>query len=1400
MNIYLCNIDRQRVCELNAPAYPALNVNEEYKLNEITTLSFEVPVLNPNYKLLANEQLVEFKNEYYIIKQLSWSKQNDGRLNVRVDAKHYSDILASDLISIDEIEPLNVLDLMKIALQYDTNNLPLTGWAIGNVTVDKTVKRGLEANEQSPFTILLAVAEKYEAYVVFNSKTMTVDMHPITNTSKPIMDLRVSKNLKSIEVDYDTTELVTRLYCYGGQNEEGFDIDIITVNPTEKAYIDNFDYFLSLGYTQQYIDSNKDKFVRTSIWRDTAYFDPSDLYTDGLKELKRVSQPKVNISIEALDVTKSTLPDSVSNLKVGDCIRVIDEDLNNLDILCNVVSRNINHNEPHILSVTIKSNVEYMDLIKELYLNASNASSVVTGAGNIVGNKVTGITTNQISDLYVKFLDAEQIKVLYLTADEIRANYLTADQIQAQYVDTDYLGANYATIGSLEALDAKIENLDVTELSAKVANIENLMADKANIADLDVVKADIVSLKAQDVTIDGKLTASTAEINNLKALKLEVDEFNAYKATVENLYATKATITELEAELASIDTALIDKATIADLNATKASIGVLEASLIEVEDLVATKANITDLNATNANITNLNAQIANINTALIDYAKITDLTALRAEIETLVANEITAVNAEISNIKANYVTTTVLNAQIANVNNLIATKANITDLNATNADIGELNAQVANIETIMSGAIGTGTLQAINITARNTVFENSIIKNAMIDTLDVSKINAGTISTNKFSIKSDDGGVEFLGSTQQFKDAQNRVRVQIGKDTQGNFNFILKGTDGTTTLIDHTGIKSGAIGTGLIVDNMINTGANISGSKININSVITEVNKAGTTQIKGTKIFLDEQNQSLQASFTQLNTTTSGLVTTTGELETTTQSLRTDLTIEQGKISQIITDTTIDGEKLKDKYLETVSTVDGFTTRIGAVESDNTTINSKLLQIDADVNGLTTTVSSNTSEIGAVKTTASQTASQMSWIVKSGTSETNFTLTDRTATLVADKINLSGLVTFSGLNSSVQNTINTSSTNASNALTNANNANTKATDALSMAGVSNTTINNWINSSIIEGQTQINGGYIQTGTISADKLIVDDLFANSSFINYLQTMEIHAEQITSGKIQASHISLEDLSVFKKDTEIVTFRVDTNGEVTVRGTMESYDYLKDTSGWAIKSDGSAEFNNITVRGNLIATKGGIVKTSGETTDVIMWAGSDMAGRHTAPFRVMTDGSVIANKGELGGVFTGEIKIGNIEITDKNVNGGNDAQLLIKNGVTGRTVVKLNDDESNGSVFAQTVNIADEFGNKNIVLNKDGAIATKQSLTVSDSVSNTVVRPDEIIIDGTTLSNVGETFVISSTKTQVNDSLVNGELEVRGKIKTGGFNFGGIVEVTTSTNGIDFNFIV
>ena len=179
-------------------------------------------------------------------------------------------------------------------------------------------------------------------------------------------------------------------------------------------------------------------------------------------------------------------------------------------------------------------------------------------------------------------------------------------------------------------------------------------------------------------------------------------------------------------------------------------------------------------------------------------------------------------------------------------------------------------------------------------------------------------------------------------------------------------------------------------------------------------------------------------------------------------------------------------------------------------------------------------------VKENEKYIASVETLANQTSNKFLWLVKSGTSATNFELTDRTATLVANAINLKGLVTFSGLNSDTQSKINTAQSTANTAKNNAataqsaaNAAQSTANTAKSTADAVTSTVNTnkanwdkgygWTNSNggnminlltmvkawtggAVSATTTINGGFIRTNTITAAQIALGD-FTNLVDVN-----------------------------------------------------------------------------------------------------------------------------------------------------------------------------------------------------------------------------------------------------------------------------------------------------
>lgn len=252
----------------------------------------------------------------------------------------------------------------------------------------------------------------------------------------------------------------------------------------------------------------------------------------------------------------------------------------------------------------------------------------------------------------------------------------------------------------------------------------------------------------------------------------------------------------------------------------------------------------------------------------------TDASALATQLQSVI-NSLTVAKATIYELQATVITTEQLEAEVAKIGYLKADEAEIkyakiTDLNAVNAHIEILEADSANIKSLLAGNAGIGDLQSIHLTTANAVLDSALIRNAVIQAVTVNDLLAGTISTNKFVIASDDGGIRISGATQQWKDENGTVRVQIGKDAQGDFTFALFDETGTGVLIDSTGIKPGAIADGLIVNDMVADDAAIAGSKLDITSLFEEMN--GSTEVlKSSRIWFDEQNQSLTQIYSQMS-------------------------------------------------------------------------------------------------------------------------------------------------------------------------------------------------------------------------------------------------------------------------------------------------------------------------------------------------------------------------------------------------------------------------------------------------------------------------------------------------------------------------------------------------
>lgn len=537
---------------------------------------------------------------------------------------------------------------------------------------------------------------------------------------------------------------------------------------------------------------------------------------------------------------------------------------------------------------------------------------------------------------------------------------------------------NHSVVVTGNVTSPSASESEVEKIGTKISEFEIVIADKVDTIELNAVSGRIDDLQTDFLTVKDSLTAVNADIKNLEADNATIRD---------TLTANQADITELEARDATIT-------------------GRLDAADASIENLRAEDATITG---------KLNAADADIDELRVEYG----------EFEKLTGQNFEAVNADIDNLNASK-----LSADEADIK-----YATIENLNAEKARIDSLDADVADIDTLIFGSASGNVIQTSFANAVIAQLGNAQIKSAMIENISASKIAAGDIITNNVRVKSEDGSLIISDETIQISD-ETRVRVQIGKDAQNDYSINIWDADGNL-MFSEGGITDAAIKDAIIRNDMVSDDANISASKLDISSLFREIN-GSTETIKATKIYLDDEAQTLDVAFTSMS---SDLENLEGDVS----SQGTQISVIQGQISSKVWQQDIDNavsevegttETLSTKYSELEQEVDGIsatvsshTTEIAkkADSSTVTTVSDKVTAVETSLDGFKSTVSSTyatktelgnatdefedkTDELSTQYSTLKQTVNGLSSTVTSHTEQISKKADSSTVTTVSTKV------------------------------------------------------------------------------------------------------------------------------------------------------------------------------------------------------------------------------------------------------------------------------------------------------------------------------------------------------------------------------------------------------
>lgn len=389
----------------------------------------------------------------------------------------------------------------------------------------------------------------------------------------------------------------------------------------------------------------------------------------------------------------------------------------------------------------------------------------------------------------------------------------------------------------LEDAKAKLKEISkpYTSYNASVLNLAELNPKYKNI--LDYKLGDTITLISRNNKVkDKQRIVKTVEYPNDHS-RDTVELANAvlkFEDIQQENQETTATVSNITTDNGTLDGSTIDSIT------TK-QIEDFEANVIKVAKLKAILAEIENLHVNKADIQNLNAVIAKIGTLEVTKASIAELNAIHAIIQQLKVG-----------------------------------KADIADLNAAVAKVGILENKTAVLENALAGNLTADNFKTNAITAGSAVIAEGAIGSSQISSLSVNKLEAGDITTSKHRIVSADGTIEIVGN-QILINRNNVNRVILGEyrksDGTTDYGLLVRAKDGQTIMLDGNGVHNAGITDGAIDNNKVADNANISGNKLDINSVIREVNNNGTETIKGTKVTVGDKNLDVELS-TQKNTIT----------------------------------------------------------------------------------------------------------------------------------------------------------------------------------------------------------------------------------------------------------------------------------------------------------------------------------------------------------------------------------------------------------------------------------------------------------------------------------------------------------------------------------------------
>ena len=414
-----------------------------------------------------------------------------------------------------------------------------TGWTVGECTVTK--KRNAGMMRVSSLGVIEKLCTAFMCERVYDTKNKTVSFYEKAGEDKGVYFTR-SLNLRKLTRKDSSYDYYTRIIPVG---ENGITIEDVNDG---KNYLENFQY------------SNK---IRTYIWVDESYTSKQALKDDAEKKLADMSKPLVSYSADVIDLAKQKSEYSLLSFKVGDTIRLFDEDTQIQDTQ-RIVKMTEYPQDPSKNTCELANMVLTFEELRQKEQEAAEIiNAVISSDGKIKVSDILhfddGVAgSKSFTDL------AKEVNDISLTVGKITTNYLKVEEAKILYATIESLNTTNANVEKLTAEYGKFKSLVADEFAADRALISDLNTNKANINFANVAIAAIEKgfLKnlmvsqglladkviSPEVTVTDVLTGVHVYANDITAGTLSVERLEIRGSENSIVYALNNITGALQAE------------------------------------------------------------------------------------------------------------------------------------------------------------------------------------------------------------------------------------------------------------------------------------------------------------------------------------------------------------------------------------------------------------------------------------------------------------------------------------------------------------------------------------------------------------------------------------------------------------------------------------------------------------------------------------------------------------------------------------------------------------------------------------------------------------------------------------------------------------------------------------